>query len=492
MRKIITVILVFFLAGALFAEGTSEKKAVEVKTINWYYPGGQQAEEELVWEEFNKELKGIAPIEVEFNRVDWSAFNDRMNIMIAAAERIDICFTSNWTNKFMPKVSDGAYLPLDDLIDEYAPALRSELPPFLFSAAQVGGETYAVPNYQTMMTWWSIQVPRELAEKYDLDVDYIKKGKDIIDQISRIEPFLEEIKKNEPDLYPFKAPFVWFGLAEQIAGTPIHVDLTKEGIELMDKKTFDENVKSRLTNIYRDWYRKGYIRKDVATVQDDRAELEGLRYAMWTGSYKPGAEAGYKATYNTDILAIPLAEPFIAADAGAGTMNAITINSRNPEGAIKFLEIMNTDRKMYNLLCFGIEDRHYTMAGENRIEQIMGDDGSSAYNPNTAWMFGNQFNAFLLPGQPDDLWELTDRANRSAKVSPIRGFTPNIDPVRNEIAQHQAADEEYWGTEYIYIDDEDAYEEMNKERYEKTMLAGYQKIFDEIQRQVKEWEATAK
>jgi putative aldouronate transport system substrate-binding protein len=106
------------------------------------------------------------------------------------------------------------------------------------------------------------------------------------------------------------------------------------------------------------------------------------------------------ANYGHKRIHIPLSKPYITSDSPTATMNAISASSKNPEKAIKLLEVLNIDKEIFNLLCFGIEGEHYKKAGDNRIEKI-----NDKYKFTTAWMFGNQFNAYLTPEQTDDVWE---------------------------------------------------------------------------------------
>jgi putative aldouronate transport system substrate-binding protein len=448
MRYFAAILALVLVTGALFATGTQEFGGDEaIREVSWHYLGGKQQDEAMVWDAINQTLEAREGIRVDFQRSDWGAYEDRMNVMLASGEPMDIVFTANWQNNFYERVANGAFLPLNDLLEEHAPRLLTDLPDFLLMAGEVNGTIYAVPNYQTIVTQHALATPKELADRYGLDTDYIRGGADIIDQISRLEPYLRAIK-DETDV-----------------------------------------IKRRYDAIYRDWLRDGLIREDIATVQNVQSDIDQLRYGVWRTSYKPGVDVELSINYGIPMVVIPLAEPFVSARAGDATMNAVTVNSRQPEASVRVIEIFNTDVELYNMLCFGIEGTHYEMVGPNRIEQIRGADGNSAYHPNTAWLFGNQFNAYLLPGQPDDLWEVTDELNRTADVSPMRGFLPDIEPIKNIIAQHNAADEEYWGSEWLYLDDDSRYMEMQQERYEKTMAAGFPRIRAEIQRQLDEWAA---
>jgi putative aldouronate transport system substrate-binding protein len=212
-----------------------------------------------------------------------------------------------------------------------------------------------------------------------------------------------------------------------------------------------------------------------------------LKYALWAAGYKLGAEVDYEIKYGEEILAIPIDKPFVGATAGMGTMYAISTFSKNPEAAIKFVEVMNTDKELYNMMCHGIEGTTFTKVGPNRIELIKDADDNYLYYPQGDWMFGNQFNAYMKPGQADDLWEKTDAMNRSATSSPARGFTADLEPVKDIQARVTAADKEYWNTEFLYIDDEEKYQALQEERKQKVIKAGVLKVHEEIQDQLIEW-----
>ena len=70
-------------------------------------------------------------------------------------------------------------------------------------------------------------------------------------------------------------------------------------------------------------------------------------------------------------------------------MIGISRTSKNPEKAFKFIELVNTDKDLYNLICFGIEGKHYNLDENGRV--VFNDQGG--YIPKACWKFGNQFNA---------------------------------------------------------------------------------------------------
>ena len=110
------------------------------------------------------------------------------------------------------------------------------------------------------------------------------------------------------------------------------------------------------------------------------------------------------------------------------TLTGISRTSSNPERAMMFLELLNTDVEVYNLMCKGVEGKHWVWKDEAR--KIVGfPEGvtaeTSAYNPNTDWMFGNQFNAYFVSEEQANanVWEETAKLNtrprrRSRSASP--------------------------------------------------------------------------
>lgn len=113
------------------------------------------------------------------------------------------------------------------------------------------------------------------------------------------------------------------------------------------------------------------------------------------------------------------------------TLNAISTTSKNPEKAMQLLNLINTDKDLYNLLCHGIEGKHYIKVDSQTVKAI--PDGG--YEPNTDWEFGCQFNGYYREGQKPGIWEETVKINESAAPSPIIGFVFDPLPVKTQVAQ---------------------------------------------------------
>jgi putative aldouronate transport system substrate-binding protein len=164
------------------------------------------------------------------------------------------------------------------------------------------------------------------------------------------------------------------------------------------------------------------------------------------------------------------------------TMNSVSRSSRHPEKAMEFLNLLNKDKYLYNLLIFGIEGKHYKKIDANYAEPI----ANSGFGISCDWMYGNQFLAYFRPGQNITDWDETIRINTTAKVSPALGFSFDTVPVQTEIAMVSAVVTEYNKPLYCGAVDPD---KALPEFIQKLKDAGSQKLVDELQRQLNAWKA---
>ena len=466
------VLTLSLLGGCGGGQNASEQKVDE---ILWYYPGDAQSGMPEVIAEINRRLEPEIGVRLNLKNIDKSSYAEKMNLVVSSGEEFDICFTANWSLPFLSNVSNGAFIPLDKLIEENAPGLKTAMPDYVWNSTTVDGQIYAVPNYQILPTQYCLLSSSELMQKHHFDTSKIT-------DLKSLEPFLKEIKETEPDLYPYQPQYSAVEMNyEQIYPTSFAVipkDAPKGAVKVQNWFELPE-FKEHAALMY-DWYQKGYIRKDVVGAKSDTASLLGLRYAFFWGTMKPGGDVENLQKYKKEITSIPTCDPYTQTSATARTLSAISRTSKHPEKAIKVLELFNTDKELYNMLVFGIENKHYTKISENQI-QLTADSNYKM----EAWMFGNQFNAYYKEGQETDTWEQTIALNDSAKLSPLWGFNFNPEQVKNEISQCEAVVKEY---EFVKMGAENPdahYDAM----LAKLKTAGCEKVIAEIQRQIDEWQA---
>ena len=474
-HTILAVVMIGMMLSSLTACSSDGQKNgnSDGPTLTWYVPKENPTDKQLVMDAVNKitEEKIGARLDIQF--VDAGAYDDRMTMLYASGQEMDLCFVSNWTNNVLTAVQKGALAEMDELIDQNAPQLREVIPQYLFDATKINGKIYGIPNQQVLFRQQCLVIFNDLAEKYHFDASSVK-------TLDDLEPYLQTIKENEPSLYPFARTTSSVFINENFESIPpecgarIRVDTPKGEyvkVELIeDTPEYKEAVKKM-----NDWYAKGYIRQDINSVLNVDSEVLAGKYAVTDTVYKPGIEAEWKAKTGRESTFIPIGEAFLPANAGMATMTAISRTSKNKEKAIQMLELVQTDKELFNLIAFGIEGKHYNRIDEQYIEPI----AESGYNLNAAWMFGNQFNAYLTVGQEPDVWEKTKQMNDTAIPSPISGFILDTEPIKTELSQISTV-----RNEYASVDNGTENDAMYNEMVSKLEEAGQRKVIEEIQRQL--------
>ena len=125
-----------------------------------------------------------------------------------------------------------------------------------------------------------------------------------------------------------------------------------------------------------------------------------------------------------------------------------------------------------------IEGTHYTKNEDGRIT-VTPDTGYSKVVKN-AWVYGNQFNCYVMDTQTADVWEQTEEMNNTAELSPMLGFVPDTDPITNELANVTNIQDEYNAKQLFGTAAADEYFD---EKCQKEDEAGLKKILDEMQKQ---------
>lgn len=164
-------------------------------------------------------------------------------------------------------------------------------------------------------------------------------------------------------------------------------------------------------------------------------------------------------------------------------MQAISATSKNPEKAMMFLNLLNSDPYLRNLLDKGIEGVHYEENADGTIKDLSAR--VERYNM-PSFALGNQLILKLYEDDPADKWEAFAAFNASAIQSPALGFYFDSNPVRTEIAAISNVTSEFAPALLKgAVDPEQYIPAFNKKLYE----AGMQKVLDEIQRQYDAWKA---
>jgi len=456
--------------------------------LSYYYPTNTSNVKDLalVEAEMNKILKQEINAHIKLNPIDFGAYGQKMNMMNSAGDKYDLAFVSNWLNDYYQNVSKGALIPLDDLMKAHAPKLTSSIPDSVWNGARVEGKIYGSINLQIYAMPYGPIAFKEMVDKYNLDLSKVKSLRDL-------EPYLASWEDSHNRFLPNQAfftsapPYFGFDSIGEVSSVG-WVKLNDENLQVVNQ--FESNEFKETIETLRDFLKKGYIPADAPLITEEMmvSEIQAGRMPLilgLNGPVKPGVEAEEWIKYKRDVVYTEATAPLVTTDRIVGTMTGISRTSSNPERAMMFLEQINTNKKLYDLITNGIEGKHYTIVDEaNGVIKKMDDSG---YGPNADWVYGNQFNAYYTDANNLGIWEKTQQMNATAAVSPLLGFAFNPEPIKSELAQVGSVWSEYMvGFMTGTYDLDKVYPAF----LEKLNKAGAAKVIAEKQSQIDAWKAS--
>ncbi|SEG95165.1 carbohydrate ABC transporter substrate-binding protein, CUT1 family [Actinacidiphila yanglinensis] len=369
-------------------------------------------------------------------------YTEKMTLNMSAGNVADLVFTASWTNDFFKNAGSGNFLALDDLLPQHAPKLYASLPKSIWQGATVGGKIYAAINQQRFPKLWGVSLRRDLAEKYDLDVASLT-------GYAQLEPFFAKVRAGEKDV-------ICWATDNATSGTAFYPELygwdpvaTQYGLAVKYDDTSRKVFNVYATDEYRaaaelvySWRQKGYTTKDPLSAADRAAKQHAGSIAAFSTQAPPtNPQLESFPTLSKSFVATPL----LNTDGVASTLTAVSRDTAHAEECVRFLELINTDKVLYNLLCFGIEGKHYVLKDGVATFPPGVDTKSDRYNPNLDWQYGDQFNAFYRTA--DDAkskrWEVEAALNKSAATSVALGFALDTSKLRTQVATVTAAITQY-------------------------------------------------
>lgn len=457
-------------------EKDTKEKEKPVKLV-WYTIGTPQKDGDLVEEELNKYLLEKINATVDIKMLDWGEYSQKMQVKVGSGENFDIMFTCSWANDFAANVSKGALLPLNDLLESHGKDIKESLNPLFLEGAAINGQVYGLPTNKEL-GWEAVWIiNKDLADKYEIDIDKIT-------TLESLEPYLEIIKENEPNVVPLTldtqtGPFV--PNIDDFLGGQIPVALKFDDPSKIVNIYETEEAMNIFETMHR-YYEKGYIHPD-APINSIGDNNKSGNYFVAKAHYQPYAEViWHDGDFSmTEIAIRPIHEPFANNGSTRGAMQGISVSSKHPEKAMEFLNLLYSDEYVINLIDFGIEGVHYNKTDDKHMEKT--EQGKKQY-AFPSFSIGDLFKTLSLEGTPDDKWEKFKEFNDSCISAPSLGFTPDLSVLKTKTSAVINVNEEV--SDSIYLGAVDPAEYVPK-AIEKLKNAGIDDVIEELQKQYDEW-----
>lgn len=412
--------------------GKDTKASGDVPTLVWWTIGGQIPDNfdkaVAAMNEYTAEKIGV---KIDLKVASWADWDTKINTIVNTGEPFDIMFTNS--GKYNQQVSMGAFADLTDMVQSDTPDLYKLIPETVWDGAKIGGKIYSVPTYKdsSLTQYWVFN--DEYVQKYKIDLNSIKKLADLD------KPFRDMKAGEGKSFYPLGLTQsdgfngLFNGYDDLTLGlSPIGVKID----DLSRKVVFTLNQPDMMADLKQlhQWYKDGIINPDAPT----RGEAEKAR-PFFSAQAFPGAEANYQI--NEGVTKYDMQQvfgPLYTTSTIQGSLNAISANSKYKTEALKYLQLVNTDAKLRNMLAFGELGVDYkSVDGEKVIER------TSDTWPLAAYTQGTFFNLAVTKGAPEDQWEQVRKLNEQATPSSTLGFALDISNLTTEVANTKAVWDKY-------------------------------------------------
>ena len=480
---------------SMIEQSTTAKPEEPVK-VSWHtYTNTEQPDSAIVMEEVERLVKEKLNIDLDIHLYIRSEYPERVHPMLNTNQPIDIVSTGRSTVFNMINAAKGYFLPLDDLLKEYAPRTFNAIPLDMWKAATLKGKIYAVIPYKDLGTLKGIHHDGDLMDELGV------KFPESFSAFSDLEPLLNEVKekliakderyKNWPLLderctnpneeyfidciFPYIAHNVdgyeEFGCAGKGDSSTV--------FNYVETEEFAEYCKlySRLVD-------KGIVPMDSKNFDSKQPGFK------WTFSLSEGSLEGNKDRFGPGARILFHDFPFSYTSYVLTLTTSIGKNCAHPEAAMKVIEAINFDSDVANTLRYGIKGHHWNLNDENKAD-FTGTPNEDLKKRAYYQFYGVQFggmSAINVPAQRSatlvsDLGKLNERCI----VSPNLGFVFDTTTMQTEIAACQQAVSQYADnltTGMIPLDQVD----KTIEEYAKALkAAGVDDILYEVQKQLDNW-----
>lgn len=494
MRRKLAIILAAVLAAGAVSGCTAKRKESESDdnvVLKYVMPGpGIQRDAERVWEEFNKKLHEKLPnVTVEFEIFPVSEYKQQFMLMQTSREKIDIA--NVYALDFAAEVKNGTFADVTELIDEYGGDIKKELPEFVFDYMIVNEKLYGIPSYQMISVPGCYVTQKELADKY-FDTEgfrtEIYSSQHVTEKMyDYLEDYFKKLKENgELSLgyYPNNS-LSTIGYENMYGNFVIDIyDPNCTVYYLYDLDCIRESYAK-----FSDWFKKGYIRKDILSVQDHNQDLfKKDGYNFWNYNYTPdlAKQQEEKTGIKYEVIArcenkdegvyIP------RTNAAEGT--CIMESSEYKKEAMQVINLLQSDKELYNMLVYGIAGEHYTKIDDDTIDtpydgQATSSDSYGLYK----WIIGNTALSYYTREQDREFvrWWKED-INGSQNRSRLIGFIPDTAGFDDKISQINAIKGEYMNS--LVSGSLPDWEATYNEWKAKFIAAGVEDVVAELQKQV--------
>ncbi|SFT27925.1 ABC transporter substrate-binding protein [Paenibacillus sp. BC26] len=467
----------------------------EFETISYVVLGDKpkNGQLEAVMEKVNAIMKEKINAKLEFKWVEWADWQTKYNLLLASGEPIDlITIGTDWLDTW-GNAQRGAFLPLNDLLEQYAPQTFAEIPQEDWEQSKFKDDIVLIPeNHYTQWVNHGVYYRGDWAKEFGIT--------EPIKDFEGLGKYFQGVKDKKEGVVPYDVnggtSTFYNGFATTYTDN-IELPISTGYANVYYAKSYDDRytVDSPIFNddfikfagLMKEWADKGFWREDVLNYKGDtRAALKagltgadshhtqtykGLRVEM--DKQQPGSELQMFSYSDTrgNLISMPITH--------GGT--SVGAHSKHPERALMAYELIRQDKEVYQLINYGLEGVQYEIKDGKRFRPAAYDEAKDGFYTD---FWGGRVDKFEIPSDTDwsgigDVYAKYDAIKKPFPYGKFVFDKASVDPEMTAISQ--VIGEQLPAILFGKAGDPAA--AVNALR-DKLKAAGYDKVKDEIQKQL--------
>ena len=478
-------------------DAAAPEDIAEIK-MTYLSMGPLPADLQLVEDEINKISEAEIGVHVTLEMLEPANFAQQVNLKMSSAEPFDLlCSMPSGTASFNNMASQKQLMDISDLLEEYGQDILDTVGD-LMKATTVNGSIYGVPTWRSLVTSTYIVMRTDVLE----DLGLLEKAQNMT-SFAEYEEILQAVKDSEKwnylagivasDLvgtclpmggcYMGEENFADFTTYDQLGDTNKMIAINPDGSDNTVINNFETEEYHKMYEKMKEWYDKGYVYGDVTTQTDKAEEMVKSNVAFsYFSQSEIGIESSKEATCGMPMTCVKLVTMPISTSTCNKFVWSVPTTSKEPEAAIKFLNMMYTDSRICNLLAWGIEGTHYQVK-DGVAYFLDGQDANTCTYHTCDFIYGNQFLVLPWDGQSADFRDIALEEMENAETSVYLGFACDTTNISGEISAVSNVISEFLPS----IDSGVAAQEDYDAFLEKLNTSGMDKILAEYQTQLDAW-----
>ena len=465
------------------ATGCGENREEELPAVGreepvrliYYTIGEPDADLSCVEEALNRLLLPRYGFTVSYNKIGWNDYETRLNSFMNTNRKFDIAFA--WTENYLANALAGNWLELTPYMENLCAETYEAVDEKFWKGATVNGGIYGIPTNKELAVPMYFLYDRELAEKYGIDLSKYH-------TLESLEPLLQMVSREEPGYIPLflsnsHVNFAAMGGYEYITDTNIPLVISTDDASAMVVNFFETEFCAELLDTLHRYYKAGYINQD-ASMRTAFSRFQGEKVFLRLANGGPESEISFSTSFGYPILTERVSGLVVTSESALGGVMAVNARTEHPRECAVFLNAVNTDPDVRNLLNYGVEGKHYVLNEDGQVEYLTEDYRGVTYTQ------GNWFILRTVAGENPDKWKLYREFNAYAIESPLLGFTPDLSAYAKECGSVSRVCEKYESALMTGTVDPREFLPALGEALEQ---AGIDILRQELQSQIEQWMA---